>query len=280
MGRTGTAISIVGPSDIGNLYLLRLTYKVRPIEKQLPTEGELKTRAELDVVELFEDAFGTRPVHPEDLALARRLLTHVDAEKIVAGLMRDHLGAREATGTDVRAEASEARRAKNPSPVSPSPSHEPSPSKDVDLPARVVSADVPRRERDVRRNVPRNERGNQAVKTYASWEPRAEKDDDEPLLVSQALERPAADSLDVEPADFVQLFVNVGKREGARPGEIERMLESEGIPREGIGRIRVRDRMTFVGLKREHLERAIAGLTGKTVGGRAVVAELAKPKTT
>ncbi|HMY20290.1 MAG TPA: DEAD/DEAH box helicase, partial [Polyangium sp.] len=32
-GRTGTAISLVTPQDIGNLYLLRLTYKIKPIEK-------------------------------------------------------------------------------------------------------------------------------------------------------------------------------------------------------------------------------------------------------
>ena len=56
-GRTGTAISIIGPKDIGNLYLLRLTYKIRPIEKQLPSAGELKTRAEMDLLQLFVDAF-------------------------------------------------------------------------------------------------------------------------------------------------------------------------------------------------------------------------------
>ena len=47
-GRTGTAISLITPHDVGGLYLLRLTYKIRPIEKQIPTEGELKTRAEAD----------------------------------------------------------------------------------------------------------------------------------------------------------------------------------------------------------------------------------------
>src|SRR5580693_8094043 len=110
-GRTGTAISIIGPKDIGNLYLLRLTYRIRPIEKQLPSAGELKTRAEMDVLQLFVDAFSGRPVHVDDLSLARRLLTHDDAERIAAGLLRDHLGAR---GGDATAEAAEARRARNP----------------------------------------------------------------------------------------------------------------------------------------------------------------------
>ncbi|HSO35426.1 MAG TPA: DEAD/DEAH box helicase, partial [Labilithrix sp.] len=34
-GRTGTAISVVGPKDVGHLYMLRLTYKIRPIERML-----------------------------------------------------------------------------------------------------------------------------------------------------------------------------------------------------------------------------------------------------
>ncbi|MDQ2647085.1 MAG: DEAD/DEAH box helicase, partial [Myxococcota bacterium] len=92
-GRTGTAISLIEPSDIGNLYLLRLTYKLRPIERNLPTETELKTRAETDLVRWFVDGLASRKVHPEDLALARRLLSHERAELVVAALLRDHLGA-------------------------------------------------------------------------------------------------------------------------------------------------------------------------------------------
>ena len=115
-GRTGTAIALVGPKDIGNLYLLRLTYKIRPIEKQLPSAGEVKTRAEMDLLQLFVDAFASRPAHPDDLSLARRLLTHPEAERIVAGLLRDHLGAR---GGDAPTEAAEARRARNPPPEAP-----------------------------------------------------------------------------------------------------------------------------------------------------------------
>jgi ATP-dependent RNA helicase DeaD len=107
-GRTGTAISLIEPTDIGNLYMLRLTYKIFPIERQLPTAGELRTRQELDVVEMFAEAFSNRRAHPDDLSLARRLITHGAAEQIVACLLRDHLGAR----PEAVREATEARRAK------------------------------------------------------------------------------------------------------------------------------------------------------------------------
>jgi len=92
-GRTGTAIALIEPGDIGNLYLLRLTYKVKPVERQLPSARELKTRAETDLLQLFVDAFAKRKTHPDDLALARRLLSHEQADTVIAGLLRDHLGA-------------------------------------------------------------------------------------------------------------------------------------------------------------------------------------------
>ncbi|HVY44462.1 MAG TPA: DEAD/DEAH box helicase, partial [Minicystis sp.] len=109
-GRTGTAISLVTPRDIGALYLLRLTYKIRPVERQIPSEGELKTRAEADLVAMLAEAFASKGVHPDDLALARRLLTHDQADVILAGLLRDHLGAR----PDAAEEAAAARRATRP----------------------------------------------------------------------------------------------------------------------------------------------------------------------
>ncbi|WP_437593840.1 DEAD/DEAH box helicase [Sorangium sp. So ce1000] len=109
-GRTGTAIALITPQDVGPLYILRLTYKIRPLEKQLPTEGELKTRAEADLVAMLAEAFLPKGTHPGDLSLARRLLTHDQAEAIVAGLLRDHLGAR----PTAQEEASAARRAQQP----------------------------------------------------------------------------------------------------------------------------------------------------------------------
>jgi ATP-dependent RNA helicase DeaD len=118
-GRTGTAISLIAPRDIGGLYLLRLTYKIRPIEKQIPTEGELKTRAEADLATMLAEAFLASPAAPADLALARRLLTHEQAEAIVAGMLRDHLGAR-----PTAQEEAEAARRSTKQPARPRPSRE------------------------------------------------------------------------------------------------------------------------------------------------------------
>jgi ATP-dependent RNA helicase DeaD len=277
-GRTGTAISIVTPKDIGSLYILRLTYKIRPIERQLPTAGELKTRAEADVVATFVDAFASRQIHPDDLALARRLLTHADAEKIVAGLVRDHLGAR--PGDPVQL-AAEARRAKNPAPekeAAPPP-----------LPPRREAPRPPREKRERPERRERTERRPHA--SFATWEPPMERDDDAPILPGVTVHdtdappppvapsRPSRDDDEVEEG-FAQIYVNVGRRDGVRPGDFVRLLEGSGrLERGDTGRIRIRDRNSFVSVKKEQLERAVAALTGQTLGGRAVTAEPAKKGT-
>jgi ATP-dependent RNA helicase DeaD len=222
-GRMGTAISLVGPRDVGNLYLVRLLYKIRPIEKLLPSQQEMKTRAEADLVQMFVDAFGGRDVHPDDLALARRLLTHESAERIVAGLLRDHLGTRPRE-EQVKA-AAESRRAKNPAPI--------------EKPKPLPPPPKPQRERP---------------------EPPASFKTEEAPSPSQG-------------SGFARIFVNVGKRDGATPDDIQRLLEQGAGLR---GAVRMRDRNTFVSVPRESLEKAILALSGQSINGRTIVAEIAR----
>jgi ATP-dependent RNA helicase DeaD len=320
-GKTGTAISIIGPKDIGNLYLLRLTYKIRPIERQLPSAGELKTRAEMDVLQLFVDAFASRPAHADDLSLARRLLNHDEAERILAGLLRDHLGAR---GGDAVAEAGEARRGRNPPPEPvhrSAPREERAPQKIDATPVQSPPSAEPQRreprprererEREPRRERPRERPRDAApaegttpsgpVASFTRWQPPREPDDDRPILadasshesssrlpgvtISDAVEaasataarQPAepthADEMD---AGLLQLFVNVGKRDGVRPTDLQKILSDAGIAIDAASAIRIRDRMSFVRVPKEFFDGAVAALTGQVLGGRAVVAELAR----
>jgi ATP-dependent RNA helicase DeaD len=301
-GRTGTAISIVGPKDIGNLYLLRLTYKIRPIEKQLPSAGEMKTRAEMDLLGLFAEAFTSRPVHPEDLSLARRLLTHDEAERIVAGLLRDHLGAR---GADVATSAAEKRRGRNPEPqpepaAQQAPVARPSPREDAGPATREgASRRGPPRDRGDRR--PRIDASDRdprrsAATATSGWRPPPEPDDERPILGAAATPPAAvapardsgaslpgftvADPSPVVPTEgapgYLELFVNVGKRENLRTSDLEQLLISRGVGLDGVGRIRIRDRNTFISVKKEAADTITAALSGQVVGGRTVVAEVAR----
>jgi ATP-dependent RNA helicase DeaD len=292
-GRTGTAIAMVGPKDIGNVYLLRLTYKIRPIERQLPSAGELKTRAEMDVVQVFVEAFASRPVHPDDLALARRVLTHDDAEQIVAGLLRDHLGSR---GADAPAAAAEARRARNPEPQLAPLARDPSTEPASPVPSPTGSPEVARPRREPRREGDRPKAPRERAVAFTGWEPPKEPDDERPILApgdpesrlpgvtissakAASVPAPPARGRDADEAlgaDFLELFVNVGRRDGVRTGDLQRLLSEKGLSSVEVGQIRVRDRMSYLNVRKDAFDRAVAALAGQLLGGRTLVAELAR----
>jgi len=116
-GRTGTAISLVTPQEVGALYILRLTYRIRPVERHLPSSREQQTRVEADIITSLAETFAAQGRSPEHLALARRLLTHDEAEAVLAGILRAHLVAH----PDLPEIAQSRRRAKVPPAVRSTP---------------------------------------------------------------------------------------------------------------------------------------------------------------
>jgi ATP-dependent RNA helicase DeaD len=228
----------------------------------------------------------------------------------MAGLLRDHLGAR---GGDPVAEASEARRARNPPPQPDLSAAAPATPRRGDgdhamgrdgradgLGARDNQReprDGRRREarRDGRRDGGREVReGGSPVSSFSRWHPPNEADDDKPILRSApdsssrlpgvTISDPIREGLrdgdraSESPADeaFLQLFVNVGKRDGVRPADLQKLLSDRGVDIDASGGIRVRDRMSFVRVRKELFDDAVAALSGQVMGGRTVVAELAR----
>jgi ATP-dependent RNA helicase DeaD len=284
-GRTGTALSLIAPNNIGNLYILRLTYKIRPIEKQLPSARERKTRAETDLVQLFVDMTAGRSIHHDDLALARRLLTHEHSDRIVASLLRDHLGAR----PDAAEEATAARRARAPAAAlakEAAPPERPLP-RDVEAarPERRFRHDDderPRRPRSEDRR-PRGAPSNGGTRVEARSDATAEKAG--PQVTADALPAPmSSDATDSEdaPRRFAEaeVYVNVGRRDGATPEELFALLERAGITRAETEYVRVRHRHAFVGVKKDLLERAVNAIDGATLAstGKTLAAEPARVK--
>jgi ATP-dependent RNA helicase DeaD len=73
------------------------------------------------------------------------------------------------------------------------------------------------------------------------------------------------------------LFLNLGKRDGVRVAEVARLLrESCELGRNEVGRIRVRDRYTFVDVPSERLDAIIATLRGLTLHDKPLSPERAK----
>jgi ATP-dependent RNA helicase DeaD len=76
---------------------------------------------------------------------------------------------------------------------------------------------------------------------------------------------------------MTRLFVNVGRRDGMRAGDIARLFrDAVDLKRADIGRIRVRDKHSFVDVVDERVDSVLESLPGRTVHDRELVVERAK----
>lgn len=73
------------------------------------------------------------------------------------------------------------------------------------------------------------------------------------------------------------LFLKLGRKDGLRVGEIARLLRDQcGLERNEVGRIRVRDKYTFVGVPEDKLDHILAKLAGFAINDRPLDAERAR----
>ncbi|MEM9195439.1 MAG: DEAD/DEAH box helicase, partial [Myxococcota bacterium] len=289
-GRTGTAISLVSPQELGALYYLRLQYKIFPVERTLPSASEARTRVEADRIVLLQAAFGGQPGEL-DLAVARRLLTHPSAERILAGLLQSFFGAQ---GEDVDDQAATMRRARRPEPVKP-------PAKAEARRSRPKRTE-PKRKASNGTGAPSPARGDQraddstddSTDDSANRRPderadhRADGGVDEETVDTDTFARvPEATPPEATAGDsrtegseddgMTRLYLNVGRRDGARAGELARFIRSTAsIERGDIGRIRVRDKHTFIQVRSELVDQVVDSLNGKIFEDREVRLEPAK----
>jgi ATP-dependent RNA helicase DeaD len=295
-GRTGCAISLVAPQELGRLYYLRLEYKISPIERSLPSRGELQTRQEADRVALLSEAFASAP-RPLELALARRLLTHPDVERIVGGLLQTFFGAQ---GEAVDEQAAAARRARAPRTVGPAragaeraseddlgiqPDEGPDPDSERE-PARERAWEDRRdrargRERDRGREGQRErprERPRERLAARARPEPVPAERTGDPL--PEGADADDAEALAGElPGDqpSAVLYLDIGRRDGARVSEIARLMREVGeLHRSEVGRIRIRDRHTFVEVPDDKVEQLLVKLKGQALHDKTLSPERAK----
>ncbi|MCB9626213.1 MAG: DEAD/DEAH box helicase [Sandaracinaceae bacterium] len=291
-GRTGTAITLVAPQELGQLYYLRLQYSIFPVERSIPTPGEERTRREADRILMLARTFqGT--TQELDRAVAKRLLTHPDAEHLIAGLLGSFFGKVEES-VDERATA--ARREQRPRPA-PNPERERSTSKSA-RPQRAAAPSAPPaqssalpddedddldnegssegasgerrpRRRRKRRGESQGTEGEQAELTFDATATGAEAPSTE--------SRRTDDSDDTADEDEAKLYVSLGRRDEIGASELNRLfVDVGGVPADQLGRIRVRDRHSFVFLPTELADDAIAKLNGTTQGDRELVVEFAR----
>ncbi|MCG8423861.1 MAG: DEAD/DEAH box helicase, partial [Proteobacteria bacterium] len=86
-GKSGVAISLVGPRELSSFYYLKLIYKIRPQERDLPTTEEMTALLE---GERYRDVLEQVNEEPDEeyLTLARRVWQSNQGERIVAFLLQ------------------------------------------------------------------------------------------------------------------------------------------------------------------------------------------------
>jgi ATP-dependent RNA helicase DeaD len=231
-------------------------------------------------------------------AIAKRLLAHDDAEAIVAGLVGSFLGAH-GTEAEVQEQAAAARRAR---PARPADDLRDAPEGAA---TRASEARAPRdeddgngrrrRRRDRPEGAERSEgeprRAERSEPHRAVAEPRAAVEPapvvaevpeaavargptvatPAPMLANEARHEDGDDGV------YSNVFLNIGRRDGVRVGDILRLFEQRtGLGKDALGRIRIRDRHSFVAVPTERVEEALAKLAGARFDERDLIAEIAR----
>lgn len=274
-GRTGQAISLVSPTAIGDLYYLRLKYKIHPIERHLPTRQELQTREDTDVVASLSLKFATPdPNHPYR-AIARRLLTHDDLEAILTGVLDQVLGDKSAAVQN----GAKQRVARVQTPTTP------------DL--RRTGPEVRHRRRS--EETARRERGPElSGASQSKRRSRPENFDSQLGIAYQVSDLPVEGGEEAQPPApvnetpttsdgaaverFVNLYVSIGKRDGAESDHVLEALRAAGIEQADTGEVVVKARHTYVQVSPEVQELAVSRLNGMEICGRQAVVEVARPR--
>lgn len=243
-GKTGRALSLIAPQDVGNLYILRLTYKIFPVERALPTQEELRARAEVERLKELERGLEGARFSAGELTFARRLIASERAEELVMALLRGE----SLSAGPVAREAAPATKATER-------------TERTENKASKLS-----RKRDERRRKPERiepvlvepEAVRFSIEGSESAEPREADDEDAPARV--------------------KLFVSSGKRDGVRAEEWVNVLLGAGLSENDVVSVKVKEKHSFVSVRPELAEQALAALNGAEVLGRRVRAETARPR--
>jgi ATP-dependent RNA helicase DeaD len=86
-GKSGVALSLVGPRELGSFYYLKLIYKIRPEERDLPSSEEMGVLQEGERYERVAALVREEP-GAEQRALARRIWQSNQGERIVGALVQ------------------------------------------------------------------------------------------------------------------------------------------------------------------------------------------------
>jgi ATP-dependent RNA helicase DeaD len=297
-GRSGHAVSLIGPTEVGSFYYLKLLYKIRPEERSLPSEAEVRSRREGERLSHLR-ALLPGDAGPEWHSLARRLMSAIDAERLVGLLLREAIAP---TKTEGRTAAAAPRVEAEDRPSSPSQEDRPNSLSQEDRPKprdREGSERGGRAERRPRaygererspRARERRERGGRSGGPGPSadsarppvtddsrdfWEVWSE---DVGRTEAAAAPSEATAALPGEPPATaeVRLYVNLGRKDGATADLVAEFLSSAGavVP---AADVELMNTHSYVNVSRQVAQTLCSAMSGRTHNGRSVVCEPARP---
>jgi ATP-dependent RNA helicase DeaD len=264
-GKSGIALSLVSPQELGDFYYMKLTHDIVPEERWLPTktelaarqEGERLTALEANIRELDEE------LSPEFLSLAKRVWHSLRAEEIVAHLLQERFG----------------KPMRKPLPR-PAPRREQS----GDTVERARDADRrPRRDDDrrPRRDDDRRPRRDTRTRPGGPGGPGGPRRGDDrggrgrPRRDSGSYDR--EDRGVREPRDEIKLYLSAGRDDGVSPAAVIQFLTANGdIEGKDVNKIQIRDKFTFVGVNKAVSEGLVDRINGKNLGDKPVKVEHAR----
>ena len=300
-GRSGHAISLIGPTEVGSFYYLKLLYKIRPDERTLPSESEVRSHREGERLSQLRSLLPGDP-GPEWHSLARRLMVAIDAECLVGSLLRGTLAGAK---TEVN----------KPEPVAIAPTEVPPKAQDQGMPSRDSvpsresdrhergmhgerrprgygererpNRDRNRRERDGRGNVKPSQPAPAASEATAKsedgrefWEVWSEEVGRTPAAGSSTPTEPAASMTAVSEEQVasgqVRLYVNLGRKDGATADLVAEMLSSSGVA-VPAGDVELMNTHSYINVPRDAAETLCTAMNGRSHNGRAIVCEPARP---
>lgn len=254
-GRQGAAVSLIAPQDIGSLYMLRLTYKIFPVEKRLVTEVEETRAAEIDRLDSLRKTFsnGTGTGYE---GLAKRLMCDIRGERIISGLLRTYFDKAEKNvvvpATTVAPEKSAPVKVQE------------LPSADVD--AAAVSYQPAVADADPFDPAPVGE-----AQTADAPDDAADESE-ETDLSSDRTERDGE-----EVGEKGEIYLNAGRKDGLRISSLMKVvMQRTGLPRTALGKVRMLTRSTFVSIPEEHFDMVLKALASVEVDGLSLQAEPAQ----
>lgn len=256
-GRTGMAISLIAPQDIGNLYMLRLTYKIFPVEKTLLSKEETEKALELDRLDALRKTFGRAPNHAFD-GLAKRLMQDLRGQTIIANLLDSYFNEQLAT----------------PAPLVPS---EAAPTIQTGTVGRVPDED----QAEITKVGVKSRNKNRSKPAEDSIPPRRTKtkgtmtEDDEVEACDMPQENPAHTvKQDKDEGTNKEIYINAGRRDGLRISELmKEVMQLTGLPRTALGKVRMLTRATFLSIPAQYFDAVLSAVAHMEVGDLKLKAE-------